>query len=785
MAADALSPERRALLDRLLDEAGVGRPADAIPRLRADGELPLSFAQERLWFLDHLRPGSAEYAVPGALHLLGPLDAAALGLALAEVVARHQALRATFATAADGSPRQRIAAPHAPDLAVVDLRGAPAPGRERQLRRHVQEEVTAPFDLTRGPLLRARLLRLGDHEHVLVVNVHHIACDGWSLDRLFQETAQLYQAFAAGSPSPLPPLPLQYADFAAWQRASLADPGVAAQLAWWVDHLRDAPQVLDLAADRPRPAARSGRGRRRPIALSASVATRLRALARRHGATPFMVLLASFSVLLHRCSGSDDLLVGCPVGGRPRSELEPLIGNFVNTLPLRCDLRGDPAFAELLARVRDETLAALDHQDVPFELLVERLHVQRDLARTPLFQATFVHHTADSVPDRDGELVVRRLDVDNGTAKFDLTLAAVDDGTTIQLALEYATDLFESASAKRMLAWLVRLLDTAATDPDRRLRELAGPDAAEGRWLLDRSRGPGGTPPGQPTLHAAFEAQAARAPYAVAVTCEGERLTYGDLDRRANQLARHLRGLGVTAGDLVGVCLDRSVELVVALLGVLKAGAAYVPLDPVDPPERLAFMLADAGARVVVGRQALLEWLPAGVTPVRLDRDGSGIAALPADNLRLDLAPEQLAYAMYTSGSTGRPKAVAVTHGNVLRLFSSTRQWFGFGDTDVWTLFHSYAFDFSVWELWGALLHGGRLVVVPWQASRTPAAFAELLDGERVTGLKQAPSAFRLVAALDGRPGEHLRLVIFGGEALDVAGTRAWLERHGDHRPGW
>ncbi|HEX6903706.1 MAG TPA: non-ribosomal peptide synthase/polyketide synthase [Thermoanaerobaculia bacterium] len=741
-----------------------GVQAPPIRRVPRDGDLPLSFAQERLWFLDQLQPGSAAYNVPVAVRLEGGLDAEALEATLREIVRRHEALRTSFALRS-GRPVQVVASETALFLPVVDLTGLEPEAREAGLRTLAASETLRPFDLRRSPLLRALLIRLAGEDHALVLTLHHIASDGWSTGVLIREMLALYQAFSQGLPSPLPELPVQYADFAVWQREWLRGEVLEGQLAWWRDLLAGAP-VLQLATDRPRSALQTFEGSNRGFALPAGAWEGVRNLARAQGATPFMVLLAGFEALLHRYTGQDDLIVGTTIANRTRSELEGLIGFFINTLALRADLTGDPGFAGLVARTRERALGAYAHQDVPFEKLVAELQPDRDLSRSPLFQVVFQLQNApmESSVKLPG-LALRPVEGGGQTAKFDLVLNLTEVGSAFTGVLKYNTGLFEAATAARIVRHFGTLLTGGLAEPGWPLSSLPLLSAVEVQQLvLDWNDAPA-EDLGVEVLHERFAAQAARQPQAVAVVCDGESLTYGDLDRRANQIANHLVGLGVVPGDLVGLRMERSLEMVTAILGVLKAGAAYVPLDPAYPEERLAYMIEDSGVQVVL---TSLE----------------GLAGEVSDP-RVPVSAEHPAYVIYTSGSTGRPKGVVVRHGNVARLFSATDRWFGFGAEDVWTLFHSYAFDFSVWEIWGALLYGGRLVVVPYWISRSPEAFHELLREERVTVLNQTPSAFRqLIWAGEGKPADlALRYVVFGGEALEPASLAPWFERYGDERP--
>jgi amino acid adenylation domain-containing protein len=794
----SLRPESRELAAALGYSAA---PSEAAPKAfdlaavpREEGaELPLSFSQERLWFLTQLDPESPGYNMPAAVSLEGDLDIRALARSFAEVRRRHEVLRTVF-PAVQGMPTPRvIPAEEASALPLIDLSALPEETRDEERRRLSLEEGRRFFDLARGPMLRTSLLSLGEGGHVLLLTMHHIASDGWTIGILIRELEALYRAFSQGRPSPLPELPLQYSDYAYWQRRWLDGPAMEEHLAYWRRRLAGRLPVLEMPTDRPRPALLTSRGARLSRTVPSAKTEEIRAWSQGEGVTLFLTLLAGFNALLHRYTGQDDLLLGIPIANRNRLETEGLIGFFLNMVVQRTDASGDPAFRGLLGRVRDGFLGSTPHQEVPFEKLVEDLQPERDLSRTPIFQVQF---SLQNTPTQALELPGVRLTLlenHNRTTKYDFTVFLFDEPEGLRTTLEYNVDLFDEATIGRFLHHWETLLTGAVASPDLRLAELPMLTPEEQRQLLAGWNAVDREFPAGPALHRIFEEQAALHPNAVAVVYEVEELTYGRLNERANRLARRLRALGVGPEAPVGLCVERSVDLIVGLLGILKAGGAYVPLDPGYPPERLAYTLEDAlngvAAPVLVTQERLVSRFHAeGESPyrvVRLDADRALLAQESPENLPGDVDPNHVAYVIYTSGSTGRPKGVPVPHANVARLFSATRQWFDFGPDDVWTMFHSSAFDFSVWEIWGALLFGGRLVVVPREAAVSPAAFHELLATERVTVLNQTPSAFRQLIRADEEEPRRLALkwVVFGGEALDLAALAPWIERHGDAAP--
>ncbi len=733
----------------------------AIVRVPRDRPLPLSFAQQRLWLLDRLEPGDTAYNLPTAWRLEGALDPAALEASLRAIVERHEALRTVFVEV-DGEPRQIISDGTPLSLTLVDLSVILATEGVAELRSRASADAGRPFDLARGPLLRATLYRLADRDHLLLVSAHHIVSDGWSEGLLGLELSQLYGALSTGQPSPLAPLPIQPADFATWQRGWLTGAVLEAQLAYWRAKLAGAPASLDLPADRPRPPVQSTLGRTLPFELPAELRAALEALARKEGVTLFMVMLAAFQALLHRYTGQDDIVVGAPIAGRGRPEIEPLLGFFVGTLVLRAQLGPDMAFRDLLAQVRETTLDAYANQDVPFEKVVEALSPPRDLSRSPLFQVMLILQNAPASPPRLGPVSMRRAEVERETSKFDLTLQLLQDGSGLSGLIEYSTALFDEERIARMAGHLRVLLEAVVADPSAPIARLPLLTEAERRRVVvewnDTAR-----PIADVCLHETVEAQVDRTPDATAVVFGQERVTYAELERRANRLANHLRTLGVGPEVLVGLCVERSVDLVVAILGILKSGGAYVPLDPAYPSSRLAAILEDSKAAVVVTEERARGSLPTLEVPaVRLDADRAVIDAASEARPASGVRGHNLAYTLFTSGSTGRPKGVAIEHRSPVALLGWARDVYGPSDTQGTLFATSMCFDLSIFEMFVPLSTGGE-VILAQNALELPSLPAR----DEVTLINTVPSAMsELLRA--GVP-SSVRTVNLAGEPLSNA----------------
>ncbi|MEW6732306.1 MAG: amino acid adenylation domain-containing protein [Acidobacteriota bacterium] len=750
-------------------------------------ELPLSFVQQRFWFLDQLVPDNPAFNIPAAVHLKGILDVAILERSFNEIVRRHEVLRTNF-VAVEGRPVQTINTTKRQTLSIVDLRHLPESVRTEKVKQLTIEEAQRPFNLAKDPLLRTTLLHLAEDEYVLLLTMHHIISDGWSAGVLVQELTQLYQAYSVDQPSPLSDLPIQYADFAYWQRQWLQGEVLATRLAYWKRQLGGNLPVLQLPTDRPRPPLQTSNGDNQLLILPKKLSQALKSLSQQESVTLFMLLLAVFKVLLNKYTGQDDIIVGSSIANRNRIETEQLIGLLINTLVLRTDLSGNPSFRELLNRVREMSLGAYANQDLPFEQLLEELRPSTDTSRPPVFQVAFQLQNFTLPTVQLSGLTLSPLTTENKTAKFDLSLSIMEIEDGLMVMMEYNTDLFEAATIKRMLQHYHILLEGVIDEPTAQLSKLPILTDIEQQQILVEWNNTDTHYQPNFCLHKRFEAQAEQTPNAVALVFEDRQLTYQELNQRANQLAHYLQKSGISREALVAICLERSPEMIISILAILKAGAAYLPLDPNYPSERLHFIMEDADTALLLSETSLIKLIPTQSQQVIcLDTDWQMIACESKDNLPDTATVTDTAYVIYTSGSTGKPKGVLISHYNVDRLFQATEQWFQFNQYDAWTLFHSYAFDFSVWEIWGALLHGGRLVIVPYWMSRSPEEFYRLLCRERVTVLNQTPSAFRQLIRIEESINNSnelaLRLVIFGGEALELQSLRPWFNRHGDQQP--
>ena len=764
----ALTPGLRARLQQ--------RKSEILKYLREPPEL--SFSQQRLWFLDQIAPGGQTYVIAGALELIGNLKAPLLEQALHALVDRHECLRTTFSSTKD-QPRQVVSAPGEWTLPFVDVSMQRQP--RECLRSLVREEAARGFDLASGPLFRAHLYRLAADTHVLLLAMHHIISDGWSIGVLFRELGEFYTCLSRGQPISAPPLRLQYRDFARWQRGWLQGDVLEKMLGYWRSRLAGAPQVLELPTDRPRPAIESFRGAACSFTLSSELTEGLRTLTQRTGGTLFITLLSGFALLLASYSGQRDLVIGSPVANRNRAEIEGLVGFFVNTLVLRADLSGDPSVNEFLGRMRDMCLDAFAHQDMPLEKLVDELRPERDASRNPLFQVIFVLQNAPQEALELPGLKLRPVALEHGSAQVDLTLMMKDTPSGLVGSIVYATDLFDESTILRLAGHYERLLEGIVADPGCRISELPLLGAAEREELVVGWSGTRRDYPREAGIHELFEEQAARTPEAVAIEYGQLRLSYRELNERANRVARYLRRHGVGPEVMVGLCVERGLELVVGVLGIVKAGGAYVPLDPEYPAARLSFMLEDTATPVLLMQEKLRERLPAyGGRVIALDTQWEEIEQESADDLKVAAGGRDLAYVIYTSGSTGRPKGTCIEHRSVVRLVKNTN-YIELGPEEVVMQFAPISFDASTLELWGALLNGAKLAVCP-AGVLSLEELGRFIRDRGVSTLWLTAALFNQMVDLQLDSLRGVRQLLAGGEALSVAHVRRMLEVIGSGR---
>lgn len=746
---------------------------------------PTSFAEQRLWFLDQVDPYTAVYNVAQGIRLEGPLELPILERCLHEIVARHESLRTTF-VGSEGVPLQVVAPTSQLKLRVVDLRGRPQPEREEEAKRLANAEAETPFDLEKGPLLRALAIIIENESHVLVLNAHHIVCDGSSLALLFAELSALYPAFAAERPSPLPPVVTQYADFALWQNDWLKGEELERSLAFWKPLLAEPLTVLELPSDRPRPLVQSFRGDSFRFFLSKELTTKLGALARLRGASLFMLTLAAWSVLLHRISNQNEILIGTPIANRERAEIENSIGFYTNTVVFRTNLESDQGkpltFGELLDRVRKRTMDVLAHQDIPFEKVVEAVQPARTTSHNPIFQAMFGLQKAPESALQLPGIRATPIDVHSGTSKFDLTVDMQEIGDEMQGLMEYSTDLFDRPTAERFAKQFVTLLEGIVENPTACISDLPLLTADEQRTILADWNA---TAAPYPTacVHDLLATQVAGSPKKAAVEFEGNTLTYEALDQRSSQLARHLLTLGVQPGTLIALYMNRSLDMMVGIFGVLKAGGAYLPLDPAYPHDRVAYMLEDARASVVLTQSELRDdlpevSLPSGEPPsiVSIDDEWEHIAKASGD-LPEHVSPEQRAYVIYTSGSTGKPKGVEVPHRSVVNFLTSMARVPGLGPEDRLLAITTLSFDIAGLELFLPLTVGATVVLASRESATDGKTLLDTLLGSDITVLQATPATYRMLLDAGWEPGVRPLRLLCGGEALPPSLVTPLLER--------
>jgi len=774
---EKLSPAQRELvLKKLQAQKQNLKPQAKVPAIAPvsrDQPIPLSWNQQRLWFLEQLEGSSSTYNIPAAVELVGNLNLTALEQAIQEIVRRHEVLRTNF-TSKDGLPVQQIAPELKLHIAVIDLK-SDTEGDE-EVKERALAEAQKPFDLAKEPLLRVTLLRRSPSSHVLLLTMHHIISDGWSMGILITELSQLYRAFSFQAPSPLPELPFQYADFAVWQRQWLSGETLETQLNYWKETLSGAPELLELPTDRSRPPLQNFRGSSIEFNLSAELTKKLQILAEKSGATLFMILFSALATLLYRYTAQEDICIGTPIANRNRAETESLIGFFINTLVLRADLTGDPSFSELLARVRQKAIDAYDRQDVPFEQVVEALQPSRSLSYSPLFQVMFALQNAPMGELELPGLTLKPLVQDSLTAKFDLTISMWETDAGLAGTWEYNSDLFDRETIARTIGHFQTLLAGIVANPDWPIGELPLLTAEENQ-LFESWNNTKTNYPADKSIGELFERQVEKTPDAIAVTYAQEQLTYKQLNCRANQLGDYLQARGVGPEVLVGLCVDRSLDAIVAMLGIIKAGGAYVPIDPDYPQDRIAYILSDARVPVLITQSTRRANLPEHqAVLVCLDTDWQEISTFGSDNVKSEVKPTSLAYLIYTSGSTGKPKGVAVLQQAISRLVFETN-YVQLQPSDCMAQASNISFDAATFEIWGTLLHGAKLVGITKEMLLSPEALANQLREQKIAILFVTTALFNQLVSVVPDIFQHLSTLLFGGEAVDPSWVATVLEK--------
>ncbi|NEO48979.1 MAG: amino acid adenylation domain-containing protein [Moorea sp. SIO4A3] len=775
-----LSPAKRKLLEHQLKQnlKNTNYQPTITPRENPQS-IPLSFSEERMWILDRLEPGNPAYNRPTNIRLTGSLNVEALERAINEIVGRHEVFRTSF-IAVDGQPIQAIAPSLTVKLLIIELSHLPSNEREIEVERIAVEETQQRFDLSKLPLIQAKLLRLSEEENILLLTIHHIIFDGWSAGVLLKELAVNYEAFATGKSSPLPPLPIQYADFAIWQRQRLQGEKLESQLAYWKKQLGGSLPVLELPTDRPRRPVQTFQGAKQNLLLPQNLSDSLKKLSLRAGVTLFMTLLAAFQILLYRYTGEEDIIVGTPIAGRDRIEIEQLIGVFINTLVLRTQLNGNFTFSELLAQVREVALGAYAHQDIPFEKLVEELQAERDLSHTPIFQVLFqLRNLPSQVVEVQG-LKFQDFQFDRGIAQFDLTLDIVDRTQGLFCVFEYNRDLFDGSTIERMAGHFQTLLSGIVANQEQRISQLPLLSETERHQLLVEWNNTATNYPQDKCIHQLFEEQVERTPDAVAVVFEDNQLTYRQLNNRANKLAHYLCSLGVGPEVLVGICVERSLEMVVGLLGILKAGGAYVPIDPDYPTERIAYMLENSSVPVLLTQNKLVEKLPKTQAQlVCLDTDWKVISQESQENHHREVKPNNLSYVIYTSGSTGKPKGVQIGHQSLVNFINSMTNEPGLTSSDRLLAITTICFDIHTLEIYLPLTVGATIILARREVAMNGFKLASQLANYGVTTMQATPATWRMLLTANWSGSPELK-AICGGETLPQSLAHSLLEKVGD-----
>lgn len=767
-----LSPAQRALLEqRLLQRQTKTAQNNLISRRDADGPVPLSYAQELLWLLSQVFDGGIAYNSPAAFHLQGRLDLELLGRAFDALVERHSILRTTYHVIG-GGPMQVIGPPEPLELNVVDLRGLEPDDQKARSQAVLKEEARYRFDLENGPVIRPTIIHLGDDEHLMMLNLHHVATDGYSRGVLFRDLTAIYDALQNGLPSPLEPLAIQYADFAVWQRNWL-DGGIAdAQLDYWTRRLKNAPSRLDLPTDLPRPPVRSWVGENMSVMVELASREALRAVARQGDATLFVALVAIFGMVLSRWSGQDDIVVGTPFAGRNRTELESMVGYFINPLALRLDLSGDPTFVELLARVRETVVQAFAHADIPYESVVRAINPQRDLSQTPVFQAMIVFHNPGwqtQRPKFEPEGIrCTEITHEKGWAKFDVLIGMSERSSGLNTTWEYSTELFRPPTVRRMMEHFRALVESAGASPDRRVSALSMLSDAERAKVLVAWNPRAGRVPDQDSVKELFEEQAARTPQAPAVAFDGTHLSYGELNRRANRIAWMLRQRGAGPGDRIGILMDKSLDLLPAVLGVVKSGAAYVPIDPDYPSDRIEFMITDSSPKLLLTHSEHRALIPVDDSVVVMFDTPAVLDGFPEENPPRAHSADDIVYVEYTSGSTGQPKGALIAHRSLASLYHAEQRVYRLPELTAHAQLASFSFDVFTGDMTRALLSGAKLVLVTRETLLEPASLYSLIVEEGIDAAEFVPATATLLfewAEREGKRMDQMKLVIVASEA--------------------